>query len=61
MIEVAGRDEWRRVEKGWAIAEGGPSPGRYAVSRKAMRPTAAVKNGVGHLNVEGAASLSTGR
>ena len=27
MIEVAGRDGWRRVEKGWAIAGDGPQPG----------------------------------
>ena len=37
-----------------------PAAERHAVSRKAMRPTAAVKNGVDHLNVEGAAYHSTG-
>ena len=37
-----------------------PAAGRYAVSRKAMRPTAAVKNGAEDYDVEGAEYLCTG-
>ena len=37
-----------------------PAAGHYAVSRKAMRPTAAVKNGAEDYNVEGAEYPCTG-